>query len=54
MTKTPSATAALSDSKRLAEIRRLKREIKKLLKRGEAVYLEHRQQHKGMNGYTML
>lgn len=39
----PSALAALkkSDPDRLAEIQSLKREIKKLLKRGESVYVEH-------------
>lgn len=31
----------LSNKARLAEIQKHKREIKKLLKRGEAVYVEH-------------
>lgn len=42
-TKMISANAALKNSNpdRLTEIRSLKRQIKKLLKRGEAVYVEH-------------
>jgi hypothetical protein len=41
--KMPSARAALkrSEPDRLMEIRKLKSKIKKLLKRGEAVYVEH-------------
>ena len=41
--KLPSAMAALkkNDAERIAEIKRLKREIKKLLRKGEAVYIEH-------------
>lgn len=31
----------MTNKERLAEIARLKRQIKKLLKRGEAVYVEH-------------
>jgi hypothetical protein len=41
--KMPSAHAVLkrSEPDRLMEIRKLKSKIKKLLKRGEAVYVEH-------------
>jgi hypothetical protein len=41
--KMPSAHAVLkrSEPDRLIEIRKLKSKIKKLLKRGEAVYVEH-------------
>lgn len=35
----------MSNRERLAEIKRLEREIKKLLKRGEASYVEHSAQN---------